>query len=99
MRLVPERPLREFAFREKICRGAQACGNSRQLLRGVDVADEALRRLDLVGDAIQARGQRSRERKVGIAVGAGDAALDTQALAFADDTEAGRAVVVAPGEA
>src|SRR6478752_4372019 len=96
--VLAERAPREWTGFERIHRLRKGVRHARQRPGGVDVADEALRRLDPVGDAVQARGERGREREVGIAVGARDAALDAQARAVADDAEARGAVVVAPGK-
>ena len=66
---------------------------------GVGIAVEKRRRLDLVGDAVEAGSQRGGETEVGVAVGSGNAALDSQARTFAHHSKAGGAVVVAPGQA
>src|SRR5688572_13559055 len=80
-------------------RVAQVARDARELARRVEVALEARRRLELLLDAVEARGERGGEGEVRIGVRAGDAALDAECLSVADHAEAGRAVVVAPGEA
>ena len=97
--LRAEGALRERARREALVRLGERIRHARQVACRVDIADEALGRLDLVGDAVQPRGEGGGEREIRIGVGAGDAALDAQARAFAHHAEAGRAVVVAPREA
>src|SRR5205814_2368934 len=57
------------------------------------------RRLGLLPDAVESRGERRGEGEVGVRVGAGGAALDAQRLARADDPESRGAVVVAPSDA
>ena len=65
---------------------------------GVDVAAEFFGWLDLVGDAVEARGKGSGVGEVRIDVGARDPVLDTQARSGSDDTEPGGAVVGGPGK-
>ena len=79
--------------------GAQAAGHRRQVPGGVHVAFEEGRRLDPLPDAIEPRGERRRKGQVGIAVRPGNAALNPQAGAAPHHPKAGRAVVIAPGEA
>jgi hypothetical protein len=47
----------------------------------------------LLHDAVDAAGERGGEGEVGVGVGTGDTAFDTQAFTFANDAEAGGAVV------
>ena len=49
-------------------------------------------------DAVQARADHRRVRQVGVHVAAGEAVLDVEAVAVADDPEAGRPVVAAPDD-
>src|SRR5688572_32169665 len=85
-------------FFENLDRLAERIRHARQVPRLIDVADEDIGRLDLVGNAVEARSERSGQREVRVAVGAGDAALDAQAWSGTDDAEAGGAVVEAPGK-
>src|SRR4051812_16769021 len=71
----------EIAGGKKLDGVAQAVGHPRQALRGVDVADEAFRRVDAVRDAVEPRGERRGEGEVRVAVGSGNAAFDAQARA------------------
>src|SRR5579859_6627627 len=93
-----ERLLGELAFLERPDRLRQRVGHTLQIARTVGVADESLRRLDLVADAVEAGSERGGEGEVGVGIGTGDAALDAQALAIAHHPESGGAVVVAPRE-
>ena len=67
------------------------------MLRRIDIALENSRRLDLIGNSIQTRGQRGRIGEIGIAIGAGHATLDAQTVTMTDHAETRRPIVMAPG--
>ena len=71
-------------------------GHARDVGRGVRVAVEARTGVEAVLDAVQAGRDRRREREVRVHVGAGDARLQPERRAVADDAIAARAVVDAP---
>src|SRR5207248_10016149 len=73
----------------------QCLGHLRQRGVLVGVALVELGRLQLAGDAVQAGGDRRREREIWVGVGAGDAVLYPEAGALAAQAEAARAVVPA----
>ena len=88
------------ALPERIDCLCQRVRHALQIARAIDVADEGLRRLDLVADAVEPGGERGGEREVGVGVGAGNAALDAHPRAVdPDHAETGGAVVVAPRKA
>src|SRR5215813_10460678 len=68
----------EFARRESVRGFGQRVWHARQIFCGVDVADEAFGRLDLVDYPVQSRSQRSCEGQVRITIGARDSAFDAQ---------------------
>src|SRR5207237_7715168 len=55
------------------------------------------RRLDVIGDAVEPRGDGGGEGEVDIRVGARRTAFDPQRRAAADDAKAGGAIVETPG--
>src|SRR5262249_19587314 len=91
-----ERAPGEFARGESVRGFGQRIGYARQVFRGVNVADEAFGRLDLIGDPVQPRSQRRGEGQVRVAIGARDSAFDAQGLVVADHAKARGAVVVTP---
>src|SRR3954463_4821107 len=91
--------LRELAIREELGGLRQRMRYMAQVLRGVRIAYERFRRLDLIRESIEPRGQGGGKSQIRIAVGARDAALDAHRRPVADDAETGSAVVIAPGEA
>src|SRR5438067_507311 len=97
--LLAERLPRPGALGERADRLAQRVRHLRQLRRRVDVAVERGRRLDVVLDAVESRGERRGEGEIDVRVRARRAALDAQRRSVADDAEAGGAVVVRPGDA
>ena len=68
-------------------------------MRGIGIAREERGWFDLVGDAVEAGGQGCGEAEVGVAVGSGNAALDSEARTFSHHSKADGAVVVAPCKA
>src|ERR1044071_2071893 len=70
--------------------------NLRQIRGSVHVAFVRGRRLDLVRDAVESRGERRGECEIWIRVRAGGAAFDAQRRSVADDAESRGAIVVAP---
>ena len=68
----------EFARRKSVRGFGERVRHAGQVFRGVNVADEAFGRFDLVGYAVQPRSQRGGEREIGVAIGAGNSAFDAQ---------------------
>src|SRR4051812_25854556 len=95
----PERAPGEVARLEALGRLGQRVRHALQVAGRIHVAREAFRRLEFSLDSVQPGCERGGEREIRIAVGTRNAALDAERLSFADDTEAGGAVVVAPGQA
>src|SRR5262245_7925634 len=97
--LLPERSARPGALRQRMDRFAERVRDLGEIARAVDVALERGRRLHVILDAVEPRGDGGGEGEVRIRVGAGRAALDTLRRSVPDDAKAGGAVVVTPGDA
>ena len=96
--LVPERRTGDLGALEQICRLVQGLRQPR-LSRGlVRVAGVLVLELQRVIDPVEAGGDDRREGQVGVAVGAGRAVLEPQALAVADQAQGAGAVVGAVPE-
>src|SRR5262249_3817188 len=91
-----ELALGKFARGESVRGFGQRVRHALQVFRGVNVADEAFGRLDLVGDSVQPRSQRCGESEIRVAIGARDSAFDAQRLVVADHAKARGAVIVTP---
>src|SRR5438046_1782578 len=95
--LVAERGARDMPLLE---RGDRLAQRRREALgiRLVGVPLERRRQLELLLDPVQPRRKQRGEREVRVDIAAGDARLDPLGRAVANDPEAARAVVAAPGE-
>src|SRR5581483_4809745 len=80
--LFSEGALHETALLEEVGRVAQRPRDAGEVLRGVDVPLEDRRRRDFVLDSIRAGSQGGGEGEIGVAVGAGDPALDPERVSL-----------------
>ena len=92
-----EETARDGAVPKAVGRLTQRSRNALQRCRCVGVAIEAGRWLDAVFDPVEATRQRGGVGEIRVAVTAGNPTFDSQARAGPDHPEAGRAIVVGPG--